>query len=374
MLPTPNYGESIVSLSNSLRLHYGLQTYHDTLPALDEALEKRAYKNVILLVLDGLGQAQLEESLPPGAFLRRHWRQSVSSVFPSTTVAAISSIETGLTPAETGWLGWCQWFEELEAVIDMFSGRDSLSEPEFFHRPNPGLTLLPKAFLWDGVTKAGRARGHCLMSFGTGGYKSPRDMTRKLLRIGRMPGRQFMYCYSGEPDTVLHMHGSGPKSRRKIRQLNRACARLARKMRDTLLIVTADHGHIDITKYMDVNEHPALLDTLRCGVDMESRALGCRVKPGREADFVCAARAAFGEGTEALSREDMLRLKIFGNLDGEKEYPRLLERMPDFLLLPPPGALICRRAGQHDFKSAHAGLDPGEMEVPVVIVANDTGG
>ena len=367
MLPDPNYSESIVNLSNSLRRHYGCEAYHETLPVLDEALDGQFCKHVILLVLDGLGQAQLEDFLPEGAFLRRHWTRSISSVFPSTTVAAITAIETGLTPAETGWLGWCQWFEELGAVVDMFSGRDSQRKDEYFHKPNPGPTYMPKRFLWDDITQTGQAQGHCLMGFGPGRYKSPRDMVRRLLKIGREDGRQFTYCYCGEPDTVLHMQGNGRKSRREIKQLNRACARLARKMRNTLLIVTADHGHADITRYMDVNEHPALLDTLRCGVDIESRAMGCRVKPGRALDFIREARAAFGDDTEILSRGDMLRLKLFGNLDDEKEYPRLLARMPDFLLLPPPGALICRRDGQREFKSAHAGLDPREMEVPVII-------
>ena len=370
MLPLPDYNESIVSLSNSLRLHYGLQTYHDSLPVLDKALEERTYNHVILLVLDGLGQAQLEDSLPPGAFLRRHWRRNISSVFPPTTVAAISAIETGMTPAETGWLGWCQWFGELGAVADMFSGRDSQREDEYFHEPNPGLTYLPKTSTWDEIAQTGRARVHRMKNYGVERYGSLRAMVRELLRIGKKPGRQFTYCYNNEPDSTLHFQGNGRKSRRKVRQLNRACARLARNMRDALLIVTADHGHADITRYMDISEHPALLGILRCGVDMESRAMGCRVKPGREADFIREARAAFGMDTEILSREDMLRLKIFGNLDDEKEYPRLLARMPDFLLLPPPGTLICRRPGQRDFKSNHAGSDPREMAVPVVIAAS----
>ena len=365
-LPSPDYSESIVSLSNSLRSHYGCEAYHGTLPVLDEALDARTYKNVILLVLDGMGQAQLEDSLPERAFLRAHWRRSVSSVFPPTTVAAISAIETGLTPAETGWLGWCQWIAELGCVVDMFSGRDSQSEDEYFHKPNPGPAYLPKNYLWDDITRSGQAKGHCLMSFGPGRYKSPRDMIRKLLRIGRLPGRQFTYCYNSEPDSTLHLHGNGRKSRRKIRRLDRACARLARKMRDTLLIVTADHGHADVTNYMAMEDHPALLDTLRCGADMEMRALGCRVKPGREADFVREARAAFGEDTAILSKGDMLRLKIFGNLDEKQDYPRLPERMPDYLLLPPPGAEILRR-GKTGFRSSHGGNDPREMEVPVII-------
>ena len=370
MLPNPNYGESIVSLSNSLRQHYGCQAYHNTLPVLDEALAGRTYKNVILLVLDGMGPAQLEDALPAGSFLRRHWVRSISSVFPTTTVSAVTAIETGLTPAETGWLGWRQWFGELGRVVDMFSGRDSESTAnfageEFFHKPNPGPTYLPKNSLWDDVTRAGRARGHCLLSFGPGGYKSPRDMVRRLLRVCREDGRQFVYCYSHEPDATLHFQGGGRQSRRVIKQLNRACVRLALKMRDTLLVVTADHGRLDITHHIKaVREFPALLDTLRCGTDIESRALGCRVKPGREADFIREARAAFGPDTEILSREDMLRLKIFGNLDDGKAYPQLLERMPDFLLLPPPGAEI---GGSKDFKSSHGGSDPREMAVPVMI-------
>ncbi|MCL1952942.1 MAG: alkaline phosphatase family protein, partial [Oscillospiraceae bacterium] len=279
---------------------------------------------------------------------------------------AITAIETGRTPAETGWLGWCQWFGELGAVVDMFSGRDSQQKDEYFHQPNPGPTYLPNDMLWDDITRAGRAQGHCLLNFQS---KNLRGMARRLLKTGRKEGRQFTYCYCGEPDTILHKQGASREAMRVIKRLDRACARLAHKMRDTLLIVTADHGHADITRYMDVNDHPALLDTLRCGVDIESRAQGYRVKPGREADFLREARAAFGPDTEILSREDMLRLKIFGNLEDEKDYPRLLERMPDFLLLPPPGALICRRAGQREFKSAHAGLDPREMAVPLVICA-----
>ena len=366
MLPAPNYDESIVSLSNALRRHYGCETYHSTLPELDGTLGQTTYKHVILLVLDGMGQAQLEDSLPPNAFLRRHWRRRISSVFPPTTAAAISAIETGMTPAETGWLGWCQWFEELGHVADMFSGKDSEREDGFFHKPNPGPAYLPKNALWEDITNSGQATGHCLMNFGPGHYRSPRDMVRRLLRIGREPGRQFTYCYCHEPDTTLHLHGSGRRSRRKVRQLNRACERLAKAMRGTLLIVTADHGHIGITRWMAVSEHPALLDTLRCGVDIEARAQGYRVKPGRGADFIREARAAFGEDTEILSKEDMLRLKIFGNLDDEKDYPRLLARMPDYLLLPPPGAEI-NRGNRKGFRSSHGGSDPREMAVPLIV-------
>jgi len=365
MPQTPDYGASIVSLSNSLRAHYGCATYHPGLPELDAALAAHAYKNVILLVLDGFGQDVLERCLPPESFLRTHWARPISSVLLSTTVAAISSIQTGQTPAETGWLGWCQWMEEAQCVVDMFTGQRTERKGEFV-RPNPAHQYLPKSSLWYEVTAAGWARGHCVQSFGKGRYRTAGHMLRKLLRICRKRGRQFVYCYSGEPDTTLHHQGESPEALAKMRKLDAACARLARRMKDTLLIVTADHGHAALTRHEAMDEHPALLDTLRCAVDLEGRCVGCRVKPGLEADFLREARAAFGEEVEILSREEAIRLRLFGNEDSD--CPRLRERMPDYLLLPPAGMTIWRWARRKgEFLSTHGGAYPREMAVPLVL-------
>ena len=50
----PNYEECITNLSNSILKHFNLKTYHNTLPFIDDILDKN-YKNIIVILCDGLG-------------------------------------------------------------------------------------------------------------------------------------------------------------------------------------------------------------------------------------------------------------------------------------------------------------------------------
>ena len=50
----PNYDNSIMSITNSLLKYYGVKPHHATLPLADELLAKD-YKNVVLLLMDGMG-------------------------------------------------------------------------------------------------------------------------------------------------------------------------------------------------------------------------------------------------------------------------------------------------------------------------------
>lgn len=59
----PNYENSIMSITNSLLKYYGATPHHATLPIVDDLLAKD-YKNVILLIMDGMGVNVLERNLP----------------------------------------------------------------------------------------------------------------------------------------------------------------------------------------------------------------------------------------------------------------------------------------------------------------------
>ena len=63
-------------------------------------------KNIVLLLFDGMGISVLEKHLAPDSFLRKHLVCPISSVFPPTTTAATTSVLTGRTRIEHGWLGW----------------------------------------------------------------------------------------------------------------------------------------------------------------------------------------------------------------------------------------------------------------------------
>ncbi|MDE7278962.1 MAG: alkaline phosphatase family protein, partial [Oscillospiraceae bacterium] len=97
MLSYPDYTRCPVNIISSIRKYYRAPNVYPTLPKLDSHLSK-FYKNIVLIVLDGMGTDMMERNLSPMSFLRRNFTENLTSVFPSTTAAAMTSYYTGLTP------------------------------------------------------------------------------------------------------------------------------------------------------------------------------------------------------------------------------------------------------------------------------------
>ena len=99
-----NYDKCIVNLANSILENFGIKPKGETLLLVDQFLDKK-YKNIVVLLLDGLGTSVLESNAKEDGFLRRHFISSINTVFPPTTVAATTSIISGMQPIEHAWLG-----------------------------------------------------------------------------------------------------------------------------------------------------------------------------------------------------------------------------------------------------------------------------
>ena len=113
----PDYhGGSIVNLMRSVEGALGARACAAAAayPELD-ALPAQALagaRNVVLLVIDGLGYDYLSGAGAGGA-LHRHLRARLTSVFPSTTATAVSTFLTGVGPQQHALTGWHIWLREL---------------------------------------------------------------------------------------------------------------------------------------------------------------------------------------------------------------------------------------------------------------------
>ena len=108
-LVMPNYDECITNLSNSILKHFNIKTNHNTIRDLDNLLDKN-YKNVIVILCDGMGSILLDEMLTEDSFLIKNRIKTITSVYPPTTTAATTSMLSALNPNEHGWLGWDLYF------------------------------------------------------------------------------------------------------------------------------------------------------------------------------------------------------------------------------------------------------------------------
>ena len=95
----PDYENCLVNLSNSILKKFDAGTTAKTLSLADPYLEKN-YKNVVVLLLDAMGMSIIEKHLKEDGFFRSHLAGSLDSVYPPTTVAATTSMLSGLYPNE----------------------------------------------------------------------------------------------------------------------------------------------------------------------------------------------------------------------------------------------------------------------------------
>lgn len=349
---SPDYDNSIVNVTASILKHYGVAPPHSSLKPLDAALEAD-YRNVVLLVLDGLGSENLKELLPENCFLARHKTADITSVFPTTTTAALTSIQTGLTPLEHGWLGWELYFESKRKNLELFENYGEVSK------------IIP---VTDAFRKIKSAKYYALSPFGQGKYRSENlvEIAANIKTLTAKRGKKLIYAYSSEPDGTLHDYGGfAHETKNLFEGINNLLERLRRELRDTLLIVTADHGHIDTKRWIDTNKIEGLSETLRVPSPvMEPRATGFFVKQGKEADFLHIMSGAIGEKGFVLSRKEAEPL--FGKGNKNPNFDALLG---DFVVVMNDDTNLWDMRAGSPCKSMHSGLTKRELEVPLITVA-----
>src|SRR5687768_1607589 len=111
----PDYkGGGLVNLIASVVQGRGGAPRHPPL-ALLPARELEPARNVVLVIVDGLGDNYLMRH-GAGGELERRRRGAITSVFPSTTASAITTSYAGCTPLEHGLTGWYTYFGEAGCV------------------------------------------------------------------------------------------------------------------------------------------------------------------------------------------------------------------------------------------------------------------
>ena len=115
-----NYNKCLTNVANSILKYYDLKTYHSTLKELDDILEEKRYKNIILMLYDGMGSNILKRNLSSNSFLNKNKLMNIDAVFPATTTASTTSVLSGKNPNEHGLLGLDLYFKEFDKTISIF--------------------------------------------------------------------------------------------------------------------------------------------------------------------------------------------------------------------------------------------------------------
>ena len=368
----PDYDNCIVNLSNSILKAFGAETSAPTLKMADKLLEKE-YKNVVVLLMDAMGISILEKHLEPDGFLRSHLAGAYSSVFPPTTVAATTSMLSGLYPNEHGWLGWDMYYPELDKNVTVFLNKEQLREDENGELVEPApaadfnaaFRYTPYKNIINRINEAG-GRAYASMPYLE---PFPQDLEAILARVEDLcskPEKKFIYAYWNEPDGTMHVKGPDSSVVHDLmHELEDRLEKFASGLSDTLLLITADHSQIECDNYC-LMDYPEILKCLVRMPAVEPRALSFWVKDEYRKEFPDIFREAFGDRFWILTREEVIGQKLFGT---GRDHRLLRDMLGDYLAISVSDATIFlthKEAGL--MPGGHAGLTKEEMDIPLLAI------
>lgn len=220
-------------------------------------------EQVVLLVLDGLGWQQLMSRGDLAPTLKAMSGGPITTVAPSTTASALTSITTGLTPGLHGVVGYRMNVhgEVLNVLRWSVNGRDAreLVPPEKIQSTRPFLdqraVIVTRAeFKQSGFTLAHLDGGRVI------GYRVSSTMVAEVRR--QLKAREpFVYCYYDGIDKVAHEYGLDDRFDAEIRAVDHLVAEMIDALpSNASLVVTADHGEVDVGDRI-VRINPEILAT-----------------------------------------------------------------------------------------------------------------
>lgn len=362
----PDYKNCITNIIASIEGYFGLTPLQTTHPDTDALLSRKPWRNIVLLLYDGLSVAALKDALPEDAFLRRRLRATLSSVFPPTTTAAVTSLKSGLNPVSHGWIGWSMYLPALNQTVDLFPNRLQFTgEPPSLEKA--GQTLLPYSHFLNRLREEAGISAHEVSPHGdiptVPGDRE--DIYRQVTAICKRPGQHMIYAYDGNPDHLMHEKGTRhPEVLAVIQAINQEVEAFAAGLpEDSLLLITADHGLVD-ADYKYLSLHPDITDCLLRPYAVEGRAASFFIKEGMHKQFEQAFRRAFQEHFILMTTEEFLEK---GFLGPGSPHPDLRPMLGDYMALAIDNSCLAMQPGNYDMVGVHAGLTRGEMEVPLIV-------
>lgn len=327
-------------------------------------------RQVVLLVIDGLGWHQLQNNLVHCETLSSMQGSSITTVAPTTTVSALTSITTGLAPAEHGLVGYridmggrvmqmLKWGDEKGDLRNMYSPDLIQPCPPFMGASVP---VLSKAELEGSAFTQAHLRG--VRPKGWRAASSIAVEVGELLRAGE----KFIYAYYDGVDKIAHERGFGAFYEAELRSADALVANIKQVLvSGSVLLVTADHGQVMVGK----NTLPPHADVLAMTAYQsgEGRFRWLHARNGTEVELLSRATQHHGDRAWVASKEQIIDEQWLGPRLG----PATRKRLGDVAIVPRDAISFDDPAdtGAYMLQCRHGALTDDELDVPLLAVTGN---
>ena len=321
---------------------------------------------VVLLVLDGLGWEQLQARRHLAPTLASLVGGPITSVAPSTTATALTSIATGMTPGEHGVVGYRVAVDHQVLNILRWTTADGDArkriDPKGF-QPHPAFCSQRPCIVTKAEFVTSGFSGAHLDAVRFNGYRVPSTMVVELRRALRA-GEPFVYAYYDGIDKVAHEYGLAEHYDAELVAVDRLVADVLSELpRDAALVITADHGQVDVgDRLVELHSDVAGLVSFQSG---EGRFRWLHARPGRADALAEACEAHHADTAWVRTREQTIDEGWWGPEVSDAAH----QRLGDVALVArePVSYTDSADTGPFHLIGRHGSLTAAEMYVPLLV-------
>lgn len=333
----------------------------------------RSAHQVVLLVLDGLGWEQLTARRAAAPVMSAMAGGPITTVAPTTTATALTSISTGLPPAAHGVLGYRVRVAESD-VLNVLRWRTAGGDardrypPDKF-QPQAGFVgACPPVVTRAEFATTGFTRAH-LAGTRLHGWRVPSAM---VVEVGRLlaAGEPFVYAYYDGIDKIAHERGFGPYYDAELTAADRLVGDVMAVLPPgAALLVTSDHGQVQV-EAEPIPVAPELMADVSL-LSGEGRFRWLHTMPGSTARVAAGAEERYGH----LAWVRTLDAVIEEGWLGGPVAPEFERRLGDVALVPfePVAFLDPADTGELRLICRHGSLTSAEALVPLLAWGPDGG-
>lgn len=375
------YGGSIVNLMSTISGSFNVNSKYSELNDLSSKdLEK--YDNIVTLVIDGLGYKYVDNT--KDNLIKNNVIGKITSVFPTTTAACITSFATGLAPMNHGITGWFMKVKKdrkvFPSTILLFNNRrtgklltDYGIEPKDIFIGNRlskeinDITVIHPEAINNSTYSNYMLKGATKLN-----YKDLQSYFSVTAQAVKAKSKMKKYIYSYLPDFDGYFHELGGKSREVkdlYSKINLELQSFLKNIKgtNTLVLITADHGLItnSVSTRINMNDHPEINSLLNFPLCGEPRAAYCYVKRGKHEEFEKLVKERLGHAFDLKKSKDMIKEGYFGLYEPTSAFKY---RVGDFILLGKKNYVIKDFLPNEKVKfhmADHGGLSEDELFVPL---------
>jgi hypothetical protein len=314
----------------------------------------------------------------------------LTSVVPSTTTSALTSLWTGRSPAEHGIVGYELLLRDLGLIANMITLSPATLETPRGLLERAGLrpeSLLPVPTLTHRLNQAGievhafvgnsiRASGLSRMHYSGAtlhGFGSPADLWQGVRdTVEARPQPRLVWAYYSGVDALSHIY-SPDSVQVEVEfahfvhaMLDVFIQRLARPLRrETLLLLFADHGQVATTPspHFELRHHPELTRRLHLPPTGEARHAYLYLRPGQAGAVEEYLERTWPGAFSTIHSDHALDSGLYG--PGTPD-PATAGRLGDRVVLGRGSAYLWWSSKEDALLGRHGSVSADEMLVPLL--------